>query len=107
MTYTGNAMGYIRLVRSGGRNYVANAIKFVPDLQDIVKFEELVAKENLPGETVIAARYRARIHDSFHYSRSAIEISTMRWTVWQRTLRKELNISRLSYLNKTKERCGK
>jgi WASH complex subunit 7 len=53
----GNAMGYIRLIRSGGRNYVANAIKFVPDLQDIVKFEELATKENLPAETVLAARY--------------------------------------------------
>ena len=50
-------MGYIRLIRSGGRNYVANAIKFVPDLQDIVKFEELATKENLPAETVLAAKY--------------------------------------------------
>lgn len=50
-------MGYIRLIRSGGRNYVANAIKFVPDLQDILKFEELAVKENLPPETVLAAKY--------------------------------------------------
>eukprot|EP01111_Echinosteliopsis_oligospora_P016308 TRINITY_DN6722_c0_g1_i1.p1 TRINITY_DN6722_c0_g1~~TRINITY_DN6722_c0_g1_i1.p1 ORF type:complete len:602 (+),score=102.79 TRINITY_DN6722_c0_g1_i1:173-1807(+) len=56
ITQIGNAMGYIRLVRSGGRNYVANAIKFVPDLQDIHKFEELVTKENLPAETVTAAK---------------------------------------------------
>lgn len=50
-------MGYIRLIRSGGRNYVANAIKFVPDLQDILKFEELAVKENLPPETILAAKY--------------------------------------------------
>jgi WASH complex subunit 7 len=56
VTQIGNAMGYIRLVRSGGRNYVANAIKFVPDLQDMVKFEELVTKANLPPETVNAAK---------------------------------------------------
>jgi WASH complex subunit 7 len=55
ITQIGNAMGYIRLIRSGGRNYVANAIKFVPDLQDIVKFEELATKENLPAETILAA----------------------------------------------------
>lgn len=50
-------MGYIRLVRSGGRNYVANAIKYVPDLQDIAKFEELVTKAALPAETVTAAKF--------------------------------------------------
>jgi WASH complex subunit 7 len=56
ITQIGNAMGYIRLIRSGGRNYVANAIKFVPDLQDIAKFEELATKEKLPPETISAAR---------------------------------------------------
>jgi WASH complex subunit 7 len=29
----GNAMGFIRMIRSGGFHYVSNAIKFVPDLQ--------------------------------------------------------------------------
>jgi len=55
-TQIGNAMGYIRLVRSGGRNYIANAIRFVPDLQDIAKFEDLVTKAGLPSETNTAAK---------------------------------------------------
>ena len=50
-------MGYIRLVRSGGLYYVANAIKFVPDIDDIPKYEELVSKENLSPEAVTAAKY--------------------------------------------------
>jgi WASH complex subunit 7 len=49
-------MGYIRLVRSGGLYYAANAIKFVPDIEDIPKYEELVSKENLATETATAAK---------------------------------------------------
>jgi len=56
ITQIGNAMGYVRLVRSGGLYYVANAIKYVPDIQDIPPFEELVIKENLSPETVVAAK---------------------------------------------------
>jgi len=61
ITEIGNAMGYIRMIRSGGLLYTSNAIKFVPDLQEIIKFEELVTKENLSPETVEAARNSDRI----------------------------------------------
>jgi len=57
ITHIGNAMGYIRLVRSGGLHYISNAIKFVPDLQNITKYEELFSKENLSTEAVAAAKY--------------------------------------------------
>eukprot|EP01113_Clastostelium_recurvatum_P020853 TRINITY_DN2468_c0_g1_i2.p1 TRINITY_DN2468_c0_g1~~TRINITY_DN2468_c0_g1_i2.p1 ORF type:complete len:1156 (+),score=429.18 TRINITY_DN2468_c0_g1_i2:487-3468(+) len=56
ITHIGNAMGYIRLVRSGGLHYISNAIKFVPDLQNISKFEELVTKEGLSPETTTASK---------------------------------------------------
>lgn len=46
----GNAMGYIRMVRSGGLHFCSNAIRFVPDLEDIVSFNELVKEENLGQE---------------------------------------------------------
>jgi len=52
----GNAMGYIRMIRSGGFSYIASAIKFVPDLSDIVQFEELVKASKLSSETEAAAR---------------------------------------------------
>jgi hypothetical protein len=36
----GNALGYVRMIRSGGLNYCSNTIRFVPDLDDIVNFEQ-------------------------------------------------------------------
>lgn len=41
ITEIGNALGYVRMVRSAGMNYCSNAIKFVPDLnQAHFSFEE-------------------------------------------------------------------
>eukprot|EP01101_Sappina_pedata_P008773 TRINITY_DN4938_c0_g1_i1.p1 TRINITY_DN4938_c0_g1~~TRINITY_DN4938_c0_g1_i1.p1 ORF type:complete len:1098 (+),score=436.48 TRINITY_DN4938_c0_g1_i1:19-3312(+) len=58
ITEIGNAMGYIRLIRSGGIHYTANAIKFVPDIQDgnIVSFGDLVSTENLSEKTNDSAK---------------------------------------------------
>jgi hypothetical protein len=67
----GNAMGYIRMIRSGGFLYTSNSIKFVPDLQNIQKFEELVAKEKLSPETIEAAKYERCV--SFRFSFLLIE----------------------------------
>ena len=50
-------MGYIRMVRSGGLHCCSNAIRFVPDLEDIVNFEELVKEENLSSEVIENRRY--------------------------------------------------
>ncbi|KAG1671599.1 WASH complex subunit 4 [Nymphon striatum] len=46
----GNAMGYIRMIRSGGLHCCSNAIRFIPDLEDIVSFQELSKEENLSPE---------------------------------------------------------
>lgn len=43
----GNAMGYVRMIRSGGLHCCSNAICFIPDLEDIVNFEELCKEEGL------------------------------------------------------------
>jgi len=51
ITQIGNAMGYVRMIRSGGLLYCSNAIKFVPDLRNIVDFEDLVDKEKLAAIT--------------------------------------------------------
>lgn len=59
VTQIGNAMGYIRMVRSGGLLAVANAIKYVPVLSlesGVAKFGALVEKEHLSGESVAAAQ---------------------------------------------------
>ena len=52
----GNAMGYIRMIRSGGLHCCSNAIRFIPDLEDIVNFEELCKEENLSLEAQRAAK---------------------------------------------------
>jgi len=51
----GNAMGYIRMIRSGGLHCCSNAIRFIPDLEDIVSFEELCKEEGLSAECQRAA----------------------------------------------------
>lgn len=38
ITEIGNALGYVRMVRSGGLHHLANAIQFVPDLDQIPTF---------------------------------------------------------------------
>uniref|UniRef100_A0A8C4QNR8 WASH complex subunit 4 n=1 Tax=Eptatretus burgeri TaxID=7764 RepID=A0A8C4QNR8_EPTBU len=52
----GNAMGYVRMIRSGGLHCCSNAIRFVPDLEDIVNFEELAREDKLSEETCAAAK---------------------------------------------------
>lgn len=49
-------MGYIRMIRSGGLRCCSNAIRFVPDIDDIVNLEELVAAGELSDEVVSSAR---------------------------------------------------
>jgi WASH complex subunit 7 len=56
MCLLGNAMGYIRMVRSGGLHCCSNAIRFIPDLEDIVNFEELCKEEGLSQECQQAAK---------------------------------------------------
>lgn len=51
ITEVGNAMGFIRMIRSGGIHYIANAVKFLPDLNEIPNFEALARKENLSADT--------------------------------------------------------
>lgn len=59
ITNVGNAMGYVRMIRSGGLNYCSNSIRFVPDLDDIVGFEQyaLELKQNLSEQTNLAAKW--------------------------------------------------
>ena len=43
----GNTMGYVRMIKAGGLQFVSNSIRFVPDLDDIPNFEELTLKEEV------------------------------------------------------------
>jgi WASH complex subunit 7 len=50
------------MVRAGGLVFSSNAINFVPEIADIIEFEEMVKEEGLSSESVYAARY-----DSFFF----------------------------------------
>ncbi|XP_054719352.1 WASH complex subunit 4-like [Uloborus diversus] len=52
----GNAMGFVRMIRSGGIHCCSNAIRFIPDLDDIICFEDLCKDENLSAEAVSGAK---------------------------------------------------
>lgn len=41
VTEIGNSLGYVRMIRSGGLLHTSNAIKFVPDVDGLVKFAPL------------------------------------------------------------------
>jgi WASH complex subunit 7 len=56
ITEIGNSLGYVRMVRSGALHHISNAVTFVPDLEDIIPFEETVKEDGLSGQTVAAAR---------------------------------------------------
>jgi WASH complex subunit 7 len=47
ISHIGNAIGYVRMIRSGGLNYCSNSIRFVPDIDDIVNFEEYMTQMNV------------------------------------------------------------
>ncbi len=51
-------MGYVRMIRSGGLNFCSNAIRFVPDLDDIIDFEQFTneLKVKLSKETENSAK---------------------------------------------------
>ena len=38
ITHVGNALGFVRMVRSAGMHFSSDAVKFVPDLENIIKF---------------------------------------------------------------------
>ncbi|KAG7168658.1 WASH complex subunit 4-like [Homarus americanus] len=55
LTHIGNAMGYVRLVRSGGLHCSSNAARFIPDLQDVVSLVQLCEDAHVSQETIRAA----------------------------------------------------
>lgn len=44
VTEIGNALGYVRMVRSAAMYYCSEAVKFLPDFEDIISFETYTGK---------------------------------------------------------------
>jgi WASH complex subunit 7 len=51
ITEIGNALGYVRMVRSASMYHCSEAVMFLPELEDLIKFESFTK----PSETVPAA----------------------------------------------------
>ena len=64
ITQIGNAMGYIRMIRSGGLHCTSNAIRFIPDLEDIFSFKELGEESQLPQETLDSCKQLDAVIDN-------------------------------------------
>jgi len=56
ITEIGNALGYVRMVRSGGLHHASSAVKFIPDLTNIIEFEPLCQESGLSQGTIEAAK---------------------------------------------------
>lgn len=56
ITQIGNALGYVRLIRSGGLHASSNAVSFLPDIEKTVPFESLCRGLNYSATTQAAAR---------------------------------------------------
>ncbi|KYN18860.1 PREDICTED: WASH complex subunit 7 [Trachymyrmex cornetzi] len=56
ITQIGNALGYVRLIRSGGLHASSNAISFLPDIEKTVPFESLCRGLNYSATTQAAAK---------------------------------------------------
>ncbi|XP_050529563.1 WASH complex subunit 4 isoform X2 [Daktulosphaira vitifoliae] len=41
VTHIGNALGYVRMIKTGGLHFSSVATSFIPDLKKVIKFEEL------------------------------------------------------------------
>lgn len=39
--FSGNALGYVRMIKSGGLNFCSIATSFIPNLKKVIQFEEL------------------------------------------------------------------
>lgn len=51
----GNAMGYVRMIRSGGMHWCSDSLNFIPDLEDIFCYGEACRTEKLSETTCEAA----------------------------------------------------
>lgn len=71
ISHIGNAMGYVRLVRSGGLNSCSNASVFLPTLDEDMMFVSL-AKENGLKDTTLKAAENLE-HDIQNLSRNFAE----------------------------------
>lgn len=61
VTHMGNALGYVRLIRSGSLRYFSDATAFIPDLKRVAHLDTLYAEAANSKECIEAARILANV----------------------------------------------
>lgn len=56
ITHIGNALGYVRLIRSGGLHASSNAVSFLPNIDSSIPFELMCKNLNYSATTQAAAK---------------------------------------------------
>ena len=51
ITHIGNALGYVRMIRSASWKDNANVVKYIPTLVENIRFEEIADELGIQGET--------------------------------------------------------
>ena len=85
VSHIGNAMGYVRMIRSGGLRSVSESVAFVPELEGAPKFGDLCAAEGLSEESVKAGEMLDKVKvandgkyfDSLSYMMEKLSCSTV------------------------------
>ena len=96
ITHVGNAMGFVRMVRSGGKQQTSQAIKFVPDIEDIPVFASLAIKENLPQDVVEVAE---TLDATINNLSTSFESSNEYFNILVQVFSNQLNDDKQTHLN--------
>ena len=56
ITHIGNALGYVRMIRSASLKDNANLAKYLPTILDNIKFEDVATELGISGETIQAVK---------------------------------------------------
>ena len=56
ITHIGNALGYVRMIRSAALKDNANLVKYLPEMLQTVKFEQIAAELGIENETMEAIK---------------------------------------------------
>merc|ERR1712048_272083 len=90
ITQIGNALGYVRMVRSGGLYYTSQAIQYVPDIDDIgnhTTFKQQVESAQLSSFTISSANNLDAVLDGLSSSfKGGIDYFNMLVAAFQKVL---------------------
>ena len=64
ITHIGNALGFVRMIRSGGMHCISEAVSFIPDPGDVPDFKQLAQDEGFDGVVLESATNLSNVLDS-------------------------------------------